>query len=166
MKMRSNTLFSSGTVTVIAALIVVSMVAVIPLTKMVSPDRGPTAKVPAAPASVVMRAKFPICGSGKRVTCVVDGDTVWFKGEKMRLHGFNTPEVSNPKCRKEARLAAKATKLLQRILNTNEWSISRHGSDRYGRTLAEFHIGGETAGDILIREGLAHRWEGYKEEWC
>lgn len=166
MNRQSNTVFSSGTVTVVAALVVFSMIAVFPLANRSSSDRAPAAKAPTVPASALMRAKFPICKSGKRVTCVVDGDTVWFKGEKMRLRGVNAPEVGDPNCRKEARLAAKATKRLQKILNANAWSISRHGSDRYGRTLAEFHIGHGTAGDILIREGLAHKWGGYKRGWC
>ena len=163
---RSVFMRSSGTVTIVAALVVMSMIAVIPLANLNPPDRAAKAPMQAAPANALMRAKFQICGSGKRHTCVADGDTVWFKGEKMRLRGFNTPEVSNPKCRKEARLAAKATKRLQKILNANAWSISRHGFDRYGRTLAEFHIGRETAGDKMIREGLAHKWEGYKHDWC
>ena len=25
------------------------------------------------------------CGSGKRVTCVVDGDTLWLRGEKIAV---------------------------------------------------------------------------------
>ena len=117
-------------------------------------------------ASTLMRANFPVCGSAKRYTCIVDGDTVWLKGEKMRLSGINAPEVGNPKCRREAELAAKATRRLRTILNSNEWSVERFGHDKYGRTLVNFRIDQTTAGDMLIRAGLAHRWEGYKRNWC
>ena len=120
--------------------------------------------LPTAPA--LMRANFPVCGSAKRDTCIVDGDTVWLKGEKMRLSGINAPEVGNPKCRREAELAAKATRRLRTILNSNEWSVERFGHDKYGRTLVNFRIDQTTAGDMLIRAGLAHRWEGYKRNWC
>jgi len=30
-------------------------------------------------------AELPICGSAKRITCVVDGDTAWFEGVKYRF---------------------------------------------------------------------------------
>ena len=43
------------------------------------------------PAAAV-RADFPVCGSGPRITCVVDGDTVWFEGVKYRFEEIDTPE--------------------------------------------------------------------------
>lgn len=55
-----------------------------------------------------------ICGSGKRITCVVDGDTIWIDGEKIRLEGFNAPEVSG-QCNRERELAQRATRELQAI---------------------------------------------------
>ena len=71
-------------------------------------------------ASTLMRANFPVCASAKRHTCIVDGDTVWLKGEKMRLSGINAPEAGNPKCRREAELAEKATRrLLSRSVRPN-----------------------------------------------
>ena len=111
-------------------------------------------------------AKFPICGPAKRYTCTVDGDTVWLRGEKIRLKGIDAPEVSQPKCGSEAALAARATSRLGYILSANEWVISRSGKDRYGRTLAQFWIGNKTAGDMLVKEGLARKWRGHKEDWC
>ena len=55
-------------------------------------------------------ADWQLCGHGKRVTCVVDGDTIWSKGEKIRLMGFDTPErANNAKCKRERILADKAT---------------------------------------------------------
>lgn len=38
------------------------------------------------------------CGSGKRVTCVVDGDTIWLQGEKIRLKGFDPPDTTTNIC--------------------------------------------------------------------
>lgn len=38
---------------------------------------------------VVPALAIGMCGSGKRVTCVVDGDTIWLRGEKIRLQGFD-----------------------------------------------------------------------------
>jgi hypothetical protein len=41
---------------------------------------------------------FPICGGGQRVTCVVDGDTFWLEGQKIRVADIDTPEISSPRC--------------------------------------------------------------------
>ncbi len=38
------------------------------------------------------------CGSGKRITCVVDGDTMWLRGEKIRMKGYDTPETTTQIC--------------------------------------------------------------------
>ena len=33
-------------------------------------------------------------------------------------------------------------------------------------TLAHFHIGNTTAGQMLVNEGLAKVWEGRRADWC
>ena len=111
-------------------------------------------------------ARFEICGSGKRHTCIVDGDTVWLRGEKIRLEGIDAPELSRPGCRHEAALAAEARSQLAVILNSNRWVLTRNGKDRYGRTLGRFHIGKGTAGGILVKAGLARVWTGRRMPWC
>lgn len=111
-------------------------------------------------------ARFDICGSGKRHTCVVDGDTVWLRGEKIRLEGIDAPELANPGCRYEAALAREARQRLAVILNGHSWVLTRHGKDRYGRTLGRFNIGRQTAGGMLVAAGLARVWTGRREPWC
>jgi endonuclease YncB( thermonuclease family) len=43
-----------------------------------------------------------ICSGGnraeRRVTCVVDGDTIWQSGVKMRLLDIDTPETFEAQC--------------------------------------------------------------------
>ena len=46
----------------------------------------------AASTQGIVRA-MPICGFGRRINCVVDGDTLWLDGEKIRLDSINAPEV-------------------------------------------------------------------------
>jgi endonuclease YncB( thermonuclease family) len=108
-----------------------------------------------APA-LALTADFPICGSGKRITCVVDGDTVWFGGVKYRFEEIDTPEKGDlAECMQEGLQAIEATKRLAEILSTHEFRIERSGSDRYRRVLARFRIGMTTAGEMLISE-----WSG------
>lgn len=108
------------------------------------------------------------CGSGKRVTCVVDGDTLWLNGEKIRAMGYDTPEPMTNICggEREVRLAAQASARFKELLETTTITIERRGTDRYGRTLAVIQSDGRPVGDILISEGLARRYPDGREFWC
>lgn len=97
----------------------------------------------------------------KRVTCAVDGDTVWVAREKMRIAGIDTPEL-NGRCKYERVKAREARTRLVQILNTSEVRFERIGKDRFGRTLVKM----PEVSEQLIREGLARRWRGRREEWC
>lgn len=111
--------------------------------------------------------KLDVCKGGHRVTCVVDGDTLWLNGEKIRLEAFDAPEVSEPKCPAEKQLGDKATARLTELLNGADWKLTKSGhKDKYRRTLGTISIGGKDVGDTLIAEGLAHRWIGHKTSWC
>jgi micrococcal nuclease len=121
----------------------------------------------AAPAAAIT-ATFPICDSGPRTTCVVDGDTVWFEDVKYRFEEIDAPEKGGlAECMQEGLWAIEATKRLAEILSSNEFVIKSEGDkDRYGRVLAVFLIGTSTAGQMLIAEGLARPWSSRQEEWC
>jgi endonuclease YncB( thermonuclease family) len=108
------------------------------------------------------------CGSGARVTCVVDGDTLWLNGEKIRAMGYDTPEPITGLCggERERQLAARATVRLIELFNTTQITFERHGKDRYDRTLAVLWSDGRLVGDILISEGLARSYPDGPEFWC
>jgi endonuclease YncB( thermonuclease family) len=115
-------------------------------------------------------AHFPICGSGKRITCVVDGDTIWYRGLKIRLADIDTPEVSNPGCTNEARMGHRATRKLQALLNQGNFTVAPNPdgreSDKYGRALRVLTRNGQSLGSELVDAGLATRWGGPRVEWC
>jgi len=98
--------------------------------------------------------------TGPRVTCVVDGDTVWIQREKIRIADIDAPEM-NGRCTAERALAIKARDRLVVLLRTNDVRIERQGKDRYGRTLARLG----NVGEQLISEGLASRWPE-RRDWC
>lgn len=108
---------------------------------------------------------FPICGEGRRVTCVVDGDTFWHNRIKYRLADIDAPEVSNPRCAAEERLGRAATYRLAALLNAGKLELQKQGTDRYGRKLATVTRGGRSIGGKLVGEGLARRW-GDRRGWC
>jgi hypothetical protein len=46
-----------------------------------------------------------------------------------------------------------------------EFTIEPSGKDRYG-VLTRLRIGSTTAGEMLVREGLARPCRGSTEDWC
>ncbi|MGX9394051.1 thermonuclease family protein (plasmid) [Nitrobacteraceae bacterium UC4446_H13] len=113
-------------------------------------------------------ANFSICGAGRRIDCVVDGDTFWHRGEKIRIADIDAPELSPPRCEREAELGEAAKRRLQVLLNSGPFTLAtvERDHDRYGRKLRTVSRGGRSLGDIMIAEGLARRWGGPRLGWC
>lgn len=112
---------------------------------------------------------FSKCGLGTRRNCVVDGDTIYLNGQKIRLAGIDTPETHPARCSHEAQLGARATRRLTELLNNGPFtvrSISGRDEDRYGRKLRTLHRGSQSLGAILVAEGLARKWQGRRLPWC
>jgi endonuclease YncB( thermonuclease family) len=117
-------------------------------------------------------ARFAPCEGAHRVTCVVDGDTFWYLGEKVRVADINAPEVSEPACAREAELGRRATVRLIALLNAGPFTLGANADgtgrnrDRYGRLLRTVARGGASLGGQLVGEGLAERWQGHRGSWC
>lgn len=114
-------------------------------------------------------AALTLCPPGPRNNCVVDGDTFWLGGEKIRVADIDTPEVSQPRCPAEKALGDRATKRFLMLLNAGPFDLSGVGNrdrDRYGRLLRVVTRNGRSLGDQLVREGLARTWTGRREPWC
>lgn len=124
--------------------------------------------VPQPTATDREAARFAACGLGSRAACVVDGDTIWYRGTKIRLADINTPETSEPSCAREARLGAAATARLTELLNAGPFTLKPvdRDLDRYGRALRIVTRRGESLGKALTAEGLAEPWRGYRGDWC
>ncbi len=114
-------------------------------------------------------ARFGQCSFAGRDACVIDGDTFWYQGEKIRVADINAPEVGSPGCPSEAALGARATGRLMQLLNAGPFILtgnSGRSHDKYGRTLATVSRGGESLGAKLVSEGLAEEWGGARVNWC
>ncbi|WP_332310943.1 thermonuclease family protein [Novosphingopyxis sp. YJ-S2-01] len=95
---------------------------------------------------------------------MVDGDTAWVNGEKIRLANIDAPEIRG-KCSSERALAIAARNRLATLLRPG-FQIHRTGTDRYGRTLARITVDGVDVGRVLVVEGLAREWTSRREPWC
>lgn len=117
-------------------------------------------------AAALMLASWPALA--ERIARVIDGDTVvTARGEKVRLMGYDTPEIRG-ECPRERAMARQATAMLQQLAASG-LTLERRGRDRYRRTLAVARTpaGGDVAA-ALIRAGLAHPYEGRgpRGGWC
>lgn len=113
-------------------------------------------------------ATFALCTELPRITCVVDGDTFWLNGEKVRLADVNAPETHSAGCAAERELGHKATRRLIVLLNSGPFNLETEGraTDRYGRALRVAKRGGRSLGEQLVDEGLAEPWRGRRSDWC
>lgn len=132
--------------------------------------RGPI--VPLGPAGAADAAgvsrQFGSCHTGGGINCVVDGDTFWIDGEKIRVADIDAPETHPSRCPEEARLGNAATDRLQALLNAGPVTLAAadRDTDRYGRKLRVVMRGGQSLGEVLVQEGLARPWVGHREPWC
>lgn len=99
---------------------------------------------------------------------IVDGDTVRVGRDRVRLVGFDAPELTHPRCMAERALAEKARDRLAAILSGDGINLTfvpcacppgTEGMKRcnFGRKCAVLRAHGEDVAEVMIREGLAHR---------
>ncbi|ULA69197.1 MAG: TNase-like domain-containing protein [Nitrospira sp.] len=80
----------------------------------------------------------------------VDGDTIRYGTDRIRIRGYNAPELSEPGGR-EAALR------LEQLLQDGTINIVPHGHDVYGRTLADVFVNGQNVADMMTEEGYGRR---------
>ncbi len=104
---------------------------------------------------------------------VVDGDTVDLLcpgGEltRVRITGFDAPELYSPQCASEAAKALAAqTRLRWTLARADMLEVIPGGVDRYGRRLAEVMVDGRRVADVMIESGHGRPYSGgARDGWC
>ncbi len=117
---------------------------------------------------IIFASAIALCPPGPRTSCVVDGDTFWLRGEKIRIADINAPETHAAACPEEAARGAAATRRLATLLNAGPFDLEAgpRERDRYGRLLRVVTRNGRSLGDQLVAEGLAEPWQGRRGDWC
>lgn len=130
---------------------------------------GMAAVAEAASMVATPETTYRKCFGGDRVTCVVDGDTLWIEGTKIRIADIDAPEISEPKCTNELALGNRATDRLIELVYQGSFKLHAwpgRDEDTYGRKLRVLIRDGRSLGDILVSEGLAQTWTGRRQPWC
>jgi endonuclease YncB( thermonuclease family) len=109
-----------------------------------------------------------MCFIGGGYNCVVDGDTIWLHGVKIRIADIDAPETHKPRCQSEKELGDRATVRLQQLLNGGTVTLQPIDRDHdiYGRELRLVLVNGVSVGDTLVSEGLARWYAGGRRPWC
>ena len=111
---------------------------------------------------------FGFCHTGGGTNCVVDGDTFYLAGQKVRIADIDAPETHDYGCPAELARGQQATRRLQQLLSSGAIrmaSIDRD-TDSYGRKLRTVEVDGTGVGEALVGEGLARWYEGGRRSWC
>jgi micrococcal nuclease len=89
------------------------------------------------------------------VSHVIDGDTVVLSGgTHVRLHGIDSPEISQP-------YGLQAQALMTRLVAGQHVDVRPTGDLSYGRAVADIYVGGRSVGAEMVSAGLAwseRRW--------
>ena len=72
----------------------------------------------------------------------IDGDTIRYGTERIRIRGFNAPELTEPGGRE-------ALERLSQVLREGTIRIVPHGKDVYDRTVADVFVNGQNVVEVL-----------------
>lgn len=115
-----------------------------------------------------VRVAFGSCKWGGGKNCVVDGDTFYLNGEKVRIADIDAPETHDYRCASELALGDRATERLQALLNSGAVTMTSIDRDRdvYGRLLRNVSVNGQDVGETLVSAGVARWYAGGRRPWC
>jgi endonuclease YncB( thermonuclease family) len=109
-----------------------------------------------------------------RNAVILDGDTVAFGSERVRIMDIEAPGISEPHCEREEIFALRSRQRLAELIRSGPVTIERMGRDEIGRTQARLFLSdGRNLADVLVAEGLALPWqegaearEARQQHWC
>ncbi|MFG1230263.1 thermonuclease family protein [Xanthobacter wiegelii] len=105
---------------------------------------------------------------------VVDGDTLLYAGERLRLFDIDAPETHQPRCSAERKAGERSTAALRELIAGQQVEIHYSGRfDRYGRPLVRISTPAGDVGASLVKRGLALPYDGGRvahdrraAHWC
>ncbi|MDN3646608.1 hypothetical protein QWY75_10400 [Pontixanthobacter aestiaquae] len=114
--------------------------------------------------------RFTVCGERSSAGCVIDGDTFMIGRRKIRISGFNAPELPG-ECPAETALAKQSRDGLRDWLNAGTFQMDGGDDppyDQYGRELRELKRGEQLLSDVMLQKELAQEtgWGFTRGGWC
>ena len=112
--------------------------------------------------SLVLLASYARADFTGEVVGVIDGDTIDVlhngRSERIRLHGIDAPEKSQPFGRRSKQAASE-------LSFGEDVTVLEHGRDKYGRTLGEVILPDDRSlNQEMVRSGHAWRYRRYSND--
>ena len=130
-------------------------------------DVGVAVAFLALTALVVMRVGGESGGTITGTARAADGDTLTLEGHRIRLLGFDAPELMQM-CRRDGaewRCGVAARSRMAEMLRAGPITCRTQATDKYERWLARCTgADGTDLGERMVREGLAVAYGGYEGE--
>jgi endonuclease YncB( thermonuclease family) len=101
---------------------------------------------------------------------IIDGDTIAIAGQRIRLHGIDTPETAQV-CEIEGkawRCGQEATFALADVISRTWVDCVERDKDRYGRIVAVCKVGGPKGRDLgayMVSQGWALAYRKYSTDY-
>jgi endonuclease YncB( thermonuclease family) len=102
----------------------------------------------------------------RSVPQIVDADTVYVGGQKIRLSGIDAPEMDQNCLDNQGRddsCGVTAKVRLEAFSHNREWQCSVNGNDLYGRSLGVCRVDGVDVNRWLVRSGWALAFTRYSK---
>lgn len=110
---------------------------------------------------------FVSCWRGQPAAhCVYDGDTLWLDGEKIRVAGYDAPEMGAPLCHKKSKLGNASRDALIGLLNSGEVSLGPVIERSWDRDVRAVFVNGADVAGPMLRSGLARQYHRGAGAWC
>ena len=110
--------------------------------------------------------QFGNCYNRGGPNCVLDGDTIYFKGQKVEVAGVDAPEIETAGCPEEVKRGIEAAGRLADLLNSGKVTIAGAERGTDGQLLRKVKVNGRDVGNAMISAGLAHKYGGGPRSWC
>ncbi len=110
---------------------------------------------------------FPAFADIEGSARAIDGDTLDFSGQRVRLHGIDAPERKQ-KCwlgRSEWLCGQDSSRALQNLIKGTVVKCKKIGSDRYGRMIGKCHSKGLDIGQGMVTAGMALAYRKYSSDY-
>lgn len=112
---------------------------------------------------------FYFCGTSGLDNCVSAGDVFWFRKQAVRLADIRAPRTEGAACEAERQRGFAAKVRLRDLLNQGQFELvdwPNAAGDSGGRKWRVVLRNGQSIGQQLVREGLAHGVAEAAKPWC
>ena len=98
---------------------------------------------------------------------IIDGDTIYLNGKKIRFSGIDTPEIRQTciKNNEIVKCGIQARELLVKIISNNNVKCIEEGKDQYKRILAECFVNDLSLSSYLVKNGYAFAYRKYSKKF-